>query len=84
MVRKNDTIKKLKTDLLRGSGRAAEFWLNILDDEDAKPELRMKAAEQLMSYGVGKGTLLQTERERPAGGLRLSLSERLAAAEEEK
>jgi hypothetical protein len=45
---------ELKTKLRKGADKGIAYWLELVSDGEAKPEYRIRAAENLVAYAYGK------------------------------
>jgi len=70
--------EELKTKLCNGAAKSVDFWLQLIADDEAKTEHRLKAAEYLFSYAYGKATqIVDASLEAEVSQVRLSLSDKL-------
>ncbi len=70
--------EELKTKLRKGAAKSVEFWLQLVDDEFAKTEHRLKAAESLFNYAYGKPMqIVDANLEAEMTQVRMSLADQL-------
>ncbi len=70
--------EELKTKLCKGAAQSVDFWLQLVADDQAKTEHRLKAAEYLFSYAYGKPTqIVDASLEAEVTQARLSLADKL-------
>ena len=61
--RKSGSPEKIRELLLKRAEAAVELLLSLMQNEELKPEIRMKAAESILDRACGKGVAAEVKAE---------------------